>query len=71
MLAPFEALLDCPLNHYVVQLSYYQILLEQIGVRVTKRVIVWLGLDGKFTCINTEDVTGILKTNLEKQHDNS
>lgn len=71
MLAPFEALLDCPLNHYVIQLSYYQILLEQIGVRVTKRVIIWLGLDGKFTCINTDDVTGILKTNLEKQHDNS
>jgi hypothetical protein len=64
MLAPFEALLDCPLNHYVVQLSYYQLLLEQIGVRVTKRVIIWLGLDGKFTCINTDDVTSILKTTL-------
>ena len=64
MLYPFEALLDCPLNHYVVQLSYYQLLLEQIGVRVTKRVIIWLGLDGKFTCINTDDVTNILKTTL-------
>lgn len=64
MLAPFKALLDCPLNHYVVQLSYYQLLLEQIGVKVTKRVIIWLGLDGKFTCINTDDVTSILKTTL-------
>lgn len=64
MLAPFKALLDCPLNHYVVQLSYYQLLLEQIGVKVTKRVIIWLGLDGKFTCIDTDDVTSILKTTL-------
>jgi hypothetical protein len=71
MLAPFEALLDCPLNHYVVQLSYYQLLLEQIGVRVSKRVIIWLGLDGKFTCINTDDVTSILKSNLTIQDVNS
>ena len=67
MLAPFTALLDCPLNHYVVQLSYYQILLEQIGVKVTKRVIIWLGLDGQFTCINTDDVSGILKETLKQQ----
>jgi hypothetical protein len=71
MLAPFEALLDCPLNHYVVQLSYYQLLLEQIGVKVSKRVIIWLGLDGKFTCINTDDVTSILKSNLTIQDVNS
>jgi len=64
MLAPFEALLDCPLNHYVVQLSYYQLLLEQIGVRVSKRIIIWLGLDGKFTSIQTDDVTSILKLTL-------
>ena len=64
MLAPFQDLLDCPLNHYVIQLSYYQILLEQIGVKVSKRVIIWLGLDGKFSCIDTNDVTDILKTTL-------
>ena len=64
MLAPFENLLDCPLNHYVVQLSYYQLLLEQVGVKVDKRVIIWLGLDGKFSCINTDDVTEILKATL-------
>ena len=64
MLAPFENLLDCPLNHYVVQLSYYQILLEQIGIKVSKRIIIWLGLDGKFSTIQTDDVTDILKLTL-------
>jgi len=64
MTGPFSHLLDSPLNHYVIQLSYYQLLLEQVGVKVTKRVIVWLGLDGKFSMIDTDDVTDILKLTL-------
>jgi hypothetical protein len=71
MLAPFENLLDCPLNHYVAQLSFYQILLEQIGVKVSSRIIIWLGLDGKFSTIHTDDVTSILKLNLSTQDVNS
>jgi hypothetical protein len=64
MTGPFSHLLDNPLNHYVIQLSYYQLLLEQVGVKVTKRVIVWLGLDGKFSMIDTDDVTDILRITL-------
>ena len=64
MIGPFSHLLDMPLNHYVIQLSYYQLLLEQVGVKVTKRVIIWLGLDGNYQVFNTEDVTSILKTTL-------
>lgn len=64
MLAPFSHLLDCPLNHYVLQLSYYQILLEQVGIKISRRVIIWLGLDGKYSLLETEDVTGILKSTL-------
>lgn len=57
MLAPFEYLLDMPLSHYQIQLSYYQILLEQIGVKVSKRLIVWLKLDGEYEMIFLDDVT--------------
>jgi ATP-dependent exoDNAse (exonuclease V) beta subunit len=64
MLGPFQHLLDCPLNHYALQLSYYQILLEQIGVNVSQRVIVWLGLDGNYTLFTTEDLTNALKQTL-------
>lgn len=64
MTGPFSHLLDNPLNHYVIQLSYYQLLLEQVGVKVTKRVIIWLGLDSKFSMINTDDVTDILRLTL-------
>jgi hypothetical protein len=61
MTGVFSHLLDCPLNHYVIQLSYYQILLEQVGVQVGRRVIIWLGLDGNYTLIDTEDVRNLLK----------
>jgi hypothetical protein len=56
----FSHLLDSPLNHYVIQLSYYQILLEQVGIKVSKRVVIWLGLDSNFSLIETEDVTHLL-----------
>jgi ATP-dependent exoDNAse (exonuclease V) beta subunit len=65
MLAPFQGLLDCPLNHYALQLSYYQILLEQVGIKISKRIIIWLGLDGKFSMIETEDLTETLKQTLK------
>ena len=61
MLAPFNNLLDSPLNHYQIQLSYYQILLEQIGVKVSRRIIVWLDLEGNYQMIDTEDLTDKLK----------
>lgn len=61
MLAPFNNFLDSPLNHYQIQLSYYQILLEQIGVKVSRRIIVWLDLEGNYQMIDTEDLTDKLK----------
>ena len=67
MLEPFSALLDCPLNHYVVQLSFYQILLQQIGIKVSKRIIIWLSLEGEYEMIYTDDVTQILEENLNNK----
>jgi len=64
MTGPFSHLLDCPLNHYVIQLSYYQLLLEQIGIKVSRRIVVWLDLEGQYTMIDTDDVTGILRQTL-------
>lgn len=64
MTGAFSHLLDMPINHYVIQLSYYQLLLEQVGVKVSQRIIIWLGLDGEYQLFNTDDVTDILKTTL-------
>lgn len=62
MLAPFNDLLDSPLSHYTLQLSYYQLLLEQVGIEISRRIIVWLDIDtGEYHMIDTPDITNRLK----------
>lgn len=66
MLTPFTDLLDCPFNHYQLQLSYYQILLEQIeGIEVSYRKIIWLRPDGTYELHDTMDYTQLLRLNDE------
>ena len=61
MLGPFEYKWDRPFSHYEIQLSYYQILIEQIlGITVSRRIVVYLGLDGEFTMYDCEDVRHLL-----------
>jgi hypothetical protein len=64
LLGPFRFLLDSPINKYQLQLSYYQILLEQTGVKVTGRKLVWLKKDGTYQMYDLEDYTEILKKEL-------
>lgn len=62
MLAPFDNMTDEPLSHYTIQLSLYSWCLEQLGYKMTHRVIVWLKEDGTYEKIPVEDVIPILKT---------
>lgn len=64
MLPPFEDLLDSPMNHYQLQLSMYQIPLEDIGLKVTERWIVWLKADGTYEKYETMDFTQQLRNLL-------
>ena len=62
MFSPFANLLNCPFNKYQLQLSYYQILLQQIqGIEVSYRKIIWLKPDGNYELFDTEDFTEILE----------
>jgi len=62
MLGVFSHLLDNPFNKYQIQLSYYQILLEQIeDIKVSTRKLIWLKSDGNYELYDTEDYTNILK----------
>ena len=61
MLPPFDMLDDSPYNHYQIQLSYYQILLQQLGFRISDRMLVWLKPEGGFEIYNTSDFTNTLK----------
>jgi hypothetical protein len=42
LLSPFDHLQDSPFNHYILQLSLYQIPLENIGCKIIDRIIVYL-----------------------------
>ena len=58
----FKDKLDMPYSHYEIQLSYYQIMLEQIKkVKITQRIIVYLKLDGSYKMYQPEDVTTKLR----------
>lgn len=64
LLFPFNNMLDMPYSKYVLQLSYYQILLEQTGIEVEARKIIWLKPNGTFEIYSTKDVTEELKQGL-------
>lgn len=66
----FSNSLDHPFNHYQVQLSLYQILLEQIGIKVYKRTIIWLKLDGTYDMYDTEDLRSVLDEHLKLNYEN-
>jgi ATP-dependent exoDNAse (exonuclease V) beta subunit len=64
MYPPFENLLDTPYNHYVLQLSMYQIALQNIGMSVGS-LLVHLLPSGEFKCYEIDDVTEKLRNRLE------
>ena len=65
MTGPFSHLLCSPFNHYKLQLSYYQILLEQIGIKVSGRKLIWLKKEGDYLLYNLDDYSDVLRTELE------
>lgn len=68
MFEPFEFMLDMPLSHYELQLSTYQLLLEEaIGVKVVERWIIWLLPDGSYEKIYARDFSKQIKEQRLKQ----
>ena len=65
MLGVFNNLLDNPFNHYQLQLSFYQILFEQSGFKVSLRKLIWLLDDGTYKMYNMDDYTQQLKEQLK------
>lgn len=61
---PFEELYDESLSSYILQLSCYQIPLEDIGLKVLGRKIIWLKNDGTYEKISLPNVTDKLRNVL-------
>jgi hypothetical protein len=57
LLEPFDDLINEPLSIYYIQLSLYQIGLQQLGLPVIDRNIIWLQDSGEYTKIQTPDLT--------------
>ena len=65
--SPFEYLESSPYNKYQLQLSYYQIMLEEIDIKISDRLLVYLKIDGTYRVFNTVDFTEQLKSYLDKK----
>jgi hypothetical protein len=61
LLPPFGDLYEESLSFYTLQLSCYQIPLEDIGLKVIARRIVWLKDDGSYELLPLQDVTNRLR----------
>ena len=61
MKPPFDNLVDENLSHYTAQLGLYQIPIEQLGLKVIGRRLIWLLDDGSYEKIKLDNVTDKLK----------
>ena len=66
LLEPFSYTPNTPYCKYQIQLSYYQILLEEIELYAKQRLIIWLKTDGTYELRNCNDFTTILKDYLQQ-----
>ena len=61
---PFDDMLDHAISHYTIQLSLYQLGLEQLGYEIADRKLIWLKDDGTYDKVPVPDVTDRLKNVL-------
>ena len=59
---PFDDLVEQDLSLYTIQLSLYALMLEDIGLKVIDRKLIWLREDGTFEKKTVPDVTEKLRT---------
>ena len=61
LLPPFGNLFEEDYGLYVIQLNLYALMLEDIGLPVIARKIVWLKDDGTYDIIDTPCISGVLR----------
>lgn len=67
LLPPFQYLECHPYNKYQLQLSYYQILLEDVAIPIKKRLIIHLKADETYRIFEGVDFTSQLREHLESK----
>ena len=65
MLKPgFDYMVDCPYSMYVLQLNLYQAALENIGIHVIDRRLIWLKPDGNYELVKVPEIQEEIKKNF-------
>lgn len=64
LLPPFDRMIEQDLSLYTIQLSLYALMLEDIGLPVIARRIVWLTNEGKYQMIPVPNVSEMLRAVL-------
>ena len=64
LLSPFEDLFQESYGEYTIQLSLYALMLEDIGLKILDRRLVWLKGDATFEVLSLPDVSGRLRVVL-------
>ena len=64
LLPPFDDFYEEDYGLYVIQLNLYALMLEDIGLPVIARKIVWLKDDGTYQIVDTPEVSDILRSVL-------
>jgi hypothetical protein len=64
---PFDWALETPYNKYQIQLSYYQIMLEEACLHVQDRWLVYLREDGTYKVFSLLDLTETLREVLNNK----
>lgn len=58
---PFEEIVQEDLGLYTIQLSLYSLMLEDIGINVIRRALIWLKPDGTYEAKAVKDVSARLR----------
>lgn len=64
LLSPFDDMIEQDLGLYTIQLSLYSLMLEDIGIQILDRRVVWLKNDGEYEIISVPDVSQRLRAVL-------
>lgn len=64
LLPPFDDFYQESLGEYTIQLSLYALMLEDIGLKIIDRKLVWLKDDGTYETISVPSVTQLLREAL-------
>lgn len=68
MLQPFQYLENHPYNHYQLQLSYYQLMLEEVSCSVSERLLVYLKADATYKIFPLVDFSSYLEDYLQTKY---